>query len=141
MSVNTKEMGDSIQEKLGIDGKVIRSRGPVKDYALVEEAVQQFKALLAEQTCSTSTPTLEFNDSPDVPTVECDLQGPHDDVEANFGLQPAPGVSKEEFIASMKPDFVYQEGNKIYTPAYKDSNWKYPFKGKNGTVEWRAEED
>jgi hypothetical protein len=65
MSVDAKEMGDGVQEKLGRDGKVIRSRGPVKDYALVEEAVvsdeswknsgayhrQQFKALLAEQVC------------------------------------------------------------------------------------------
>ncbi|CAN9415639.1 unnamed protein product [Alternaria alternata] len=132
MSVDAKEMGDGVQEKLGRDGKVIRSRGPVKDYALVEEAV----ALLAEQYVNANA---EVND-PDVPTVECDLQGPDDDVEANFGLQPAPGVSKEEFIASMKPDFVYQEGNKIYTPAYKKTNWKYPFKGKNGTVEWRAKE-
>ena len=65
MSVDAKDMGDGVQEKLDRDGKVIRTRGQVKDYALVEEAVkadesfkkaglyfkQQFKALLAEQVC------------------------------------------------------------------------------------------
>ncbi|KAH8624564.1 hypothetical protein IG631_21303 [Alternaria alternata] len=148
MSVDAKELGDGVQEKLGIDSKVIRSRGPVKDYALVEEAVvsdeswkksgayhrQQFKALLAEQKFNADA---EVNDA-DVPTVECDVQGEDDDEEASFGLQRAPDEIREEFLASMTPDYVYKDGNKIYSPAYKKAIWKEPHKGKNGTVEWKT---
>ncbi|CAI9629995.1 hypothetical protein GT037_009837 [Alternaria burnsii] len=150
MSVDAKDMGDGVQEKLDRDGKVIRTRGQVKDYALVEEAVkadesfkkaglyfkQQFKALLAEQYVNAKAEV----DDPNVPTVECDLQGPNDDVEASFGLQRAPDQTREEFLTSMTPDYVYKEGNKIYSPAYKKSIWKEPHKGKDGTVEWRATE-
>lgn len=77
-------------------------------------------------------------DDPDAPTTECDLQGLDDDPDANFGLQPAPGVSEEEFIASMTPDYVYQEGDKFYSPAYKKTVWKEKVKGKNGKVELKV---
>ncbi|CAN9181464.1 unnamed protein product [Alternaria alternata] len=148
MSVDAEELGDDITEKVSEDGKVIRSRGTVQDYTLVPNSVlsdeawkesgayhkQQWKAMLAEQKVNADAEV----DDPDAPTVECDLQGLNDDPDANFGLQRAPDQTQAEFVASMKPDYVYQDGDKFYSPAYKKTIWKEKVKGKNGKDELRV---
>jgi hypothetical protein len=71
-----------------------------------------------------------------------DVQGPDDDADANFALKAEPGMSEEEFLASMTPpaDFLHYDGNKVYELKMENTIYKVPYAAKDGKVEWKKTE-
>ncbi|CAN9176170.1 unnamed protein product [Alternaria alternata] len=126
-----QKMDNVVQEEHGKGGKIVKCRGMIHDYPIMDDRIevkeelqkgiefykQELEALLREKTLRRRQ----------IAELQCDHENPDDEAKAKSRLQNALRVTGNEFNAYLGTDNLCDVAGKMYQPAFVDTVYKREF--------------